>query len=447
MNILRAMKIAGLLCIWVVLLYSQHPHSNAKDTVIARAKLIVDLLAKRDNEACYSYFDSTMKVAMPPAKIGTAWDSVLVHFGEFKKIVHAWIQPVRVYDVTFVTCRFEKDSVDVRVVLDEKLRVAGLYFSRPMQPLDYKASSYVKKETFHEEDVLVGSGRWSLHGTLSMPVGQSDCPAVVLVHGSGPNDRDETIGPNKPFKDIAWGLASNGIAVLRYEKRTREHGLELVALKQTFTVNDETIDDALLAVELLRHTKRIDPHRIFVLGHSLGGMLAPRIAARDTGIAGLVILAGATQHLEDLLVEQTTYLLSLGGISKSEQDAQIKRIEGERDKVKKLTKADTSSTDAYFAAPASYWIDLQNYDPPSVAQNLKLPMFFLQGERDYQVTKKDYHGWTTALRGRPNVTFKTYPTLNHLFMPGEGQSAPSEYQVPGHVLEEVVTDIVQWIKK
>jgi dienelactone hydrolase len=107
----------------------------------------------------------------------------------------------------------------------------------------------------------------------------------VLVHGSGPQDRDETIGPNKPFRDLAWGLASQGIAVLRYEKRTKKHAMKLVLIKNTITVKQETIDDALAAVALLRKTERIDPNRIFVLGHSLGGMLIPRIGARDPDVA------------------------------------------------------------------------------------------------------------------------------------------------------------------
>ena len=436
-----------LMCVAGSELKARQPIAAARDSAITRAKAFVELLSRSENAACVEYFDSTMKAVMPVEKVRAAWDTVLVRVGPFKKQLRAWSQQYRIYDIVFVTCLFEKDSADVRVVLNDKKQVAGLFFSKPLSPVEYKAPAYVKQETFREEPVLVGSGRWALHGTLTLPVNATSCPAIVLVHGSGPNDRDETIGPNKPFKDLAWGLASNGIAVVRYEKRTREHASDLAVLMHTFTVKDETIEDALAAVDLLRHTKQIDPKRIYVLGHSLGGMLAPRIGVQDPSLAGLVILAGATRPLEDILVDQTTYLLSVGGLSPAAQSYQISRIDSERVKVKNLKMADTASTDTYFAAPASYWFDLQGYDPPQMAQTLQMPMLILQGERDYQVTKLDYDRWTKALRGKKGVSFKTYPKLNHLFIAGEGKSLPAEYEKTGHVVDEVIDDIVRWIKQ
>ncbi len=151
-----------------------------------------------------------------------------------------------------------------------------------------------------------------------MPVGQGLFPAVVLVHGSGPQDRDETIGPNKPFRDLAWGLATYGIAVLRYEKRTRVYGQKLQQDKKlltSFTVYEETVDDAVSAVALLSQTPGIRPDRIFVLGHSQGGMTIPRVAQKDKQAAGFIIMAGLTRPLEDAILKQNRYLLSISGLS------------------------------------------------------------------------------------------------------------------------------------
>ncbi|MCX6134373.1 MAG: alpha/beta fold hydrolase [Ignavibacteriales bacterium] len=443
-RIMSAMFV-GFMVSSVAVLQAQQPVAAAPDSAIMRAKDFVGLLSKGEYAACVGFFDSTMTAVLSAEKLKESWDTVLVRVGPFKKQLRAWSQKYRLYDIVLVTCLFEKDSADVRVVLNEKKQVAGLFYAKPVPPIEYKAPAYVNRESFREEEVLVGKGRWALHGTLTIPKSPSPCPAVVLVHGSGPNDRDETIGPNKPFRDLAWGLASRGIAVLRYEKRTKEHGQELVVLKQTFTVKEEAIEDALLAVELLRRTNGISPEQIHVLGHSLGGMLAPRIGVGDPALAGLIILAGASRPLEDIMVEQIAYLGSSGDLPPQKQLEQLSNIEKERDKVKKLTKADTSSVDSYFAAPASYWIDLQGYDPPQLAASLRMPMLILQGERDYQVTMKDYERWKDALRGNKNVSFELYPELNHLFIAGAGKSIPAEYGRAGHVQDEVVEDIARWI--
>ena len=241
-----------------------------------------------------------------------------------------------------------------------------------------------------------------------------------------PNDRDETLGPNKPFRDLAWGLADRGIAVLRYDKRTEVHGGKMGGNKN-LTVRGETIDDALLAVKLLRSRSDIDPKRIFILGHSLGGMLSPRIGAEDQSLAGLIILAGSTRPLPEVAREQLEYIASVL------PNSGIKPEEG----LKMLMQA----------APESYWKDLELYKPAQVAAKLKMPMLILQGERDYQVTKADLQGWRDALSARKDVTIKSYPALNHLFIAGEGKSTPSEYERPGHVADYVVEDIAGWIGK
>lgn len=153
---------------------------------------------------------------------------------------------------------------------------------------------------------------------------------MVLVHGSGPNDRDETVGPNKPFKDLAWGLASQGIAVLRYDKRTLVHSQSIDA--QTLTVQEETVHDALAAVEVLRNHPDVDSASVYVLGHSLGATLAPKIGAAAPELAGLILLAGATRPLEDLILEQVTYLVSLD--PSEEAEAELAKIEEQVARVK-----------------------------------------------------------------------------------------------------------------
>jgi dienelactone hydrolase len=211
------------------------------------------------------------------------------------------------------------------------------------------------------------------------------------------------------------------------------------------TVQEEIIDDALSAVAQLRATDSLDPKRIFVLGHSLGGTVAPRIGQSDPQIAGLIILAGSTRPLEDLIVEQTHYLLSLRGKPSDKDNAKLAGIQSAAARVKKLNAADVTSSTALLGAPPAYWLDLRQHDTLAIARGLKQPLLILQGERDYQVTLVDFGQWRNALDAQPMVSFKLYPKLNHLFIAGEGRSTPDEYDKPDHVAKVVVTDIAEWI--
>ena len=287
-----------------------------------------------------------------------------------------------------------------------------------------------------------------------MPKGGGPVPGLVLVHGSGPNDRDETLGPNKPFKDLAWGLATRGIAVLRYEKRNKVYGKKILAdpkLEATMTVKEETIDDAVAAAALLKKSKGVDPKRVFVLGHSLGGFLLPRIAlaAEPLEVAGFIGMAGLTRPLDDTIVRQMTYLYGLAGNTLSDEDR--KRLQDIKDavvKVKALRDSDKGSTTKLLGAMPAYWLDVRGYDPPETAKAVRKPMLFLQGGRDYQVQTVDLENWKKALGSRSDVEFRLYPKLNHLFYEGEGILIPLEYmQKHGSVAEEVLTDIAAFIAK
>jgi dienelactone hydrolase len=411
------------------------------------AQAVVDNLLAGNFEAATKDFDSTMLAALPASTLETTWNAVVGQVGAFQKQLGTQTQQVGGYTVVVITLQFERATLDAQISVDTSGQVAGFYIKpgASTAPSTYEPPAYADLNAFEEQDVVLNKGsEWELPGTLTVPKGDGPFPAVVLVQGSGPNDRDETIGPNKPFRDLAWGLASQGIAVLRYDKRTLVYGQKIAAL-DSFTVNDETVDDAVAAVELLRQTAKIDPARVFVLGHSLGGYLAPRIAQRDPAIAGIIILAGNTRSLEDLVLEQTRYLLSLDGSLSEADQQQIDALEKAVEATRHAQPGDDPST-LLFNAPPAYWIDLNAYNPVAVAQQLTQPMLILQGERDYQVTMADFQGWKDGLGGRDTVTFKSYPDLNHLFISGKGPSSPAEYQTPGHVAGQVIDDIAGWVQ-
>ena len=164
-----------------------------------------------------------------------------------------------------------------------------------------------------EEKIIVGENtKYPLNGLLTLPDNiTTPVPAVVFVHGSGASNMDEKVGKLTPFKDLAQGLARHGIASVRYDKRSFAHGFKLLMDKsQDVTVKIETIDDAIMATELLREDPRINPERVFIIGHSMGGMLAPRIDAEGGNYAGLIIMAGSPRKLEEIILDQNEAALN-----------------------------------------------------------------------------------------------------------------------------------------
>ena len=435
-----------ILCLATVLSVSFSP--AADDTaanLVPQAQQFVTLLAHEDYQKAEDQFDATMQAALPAEKLKEAWTGVIQEGGAFQSLGSTRTETAANYRIVYVTCRLEKKAVSAKVVFDPDNKVGGLFF-QPGESGDYKLPSYAKPALFTEKEVTVGAGDWKLPGTLSLPAGKGPFPALVLVQGSGPEDRDETVGANKPFRDLASGLASKGIAVLRYEKRTKEYAAKIAAGIEGFTVKEETIADALEAVALLRKTEGVDPNRVFVLGHSLGGTLIPRIGAGRTDIAGFIILAGAARPLEDLALEQARYQASLAGEPSAEDKKALEQLQAKVQEIKNLSKANAPKG-LILGAPASYWLDLRGYNPPAAAASLTQPMLILQGDKDCQVSPtNDFTAWQKALAGHADASLWHYPDLNHLFIVVEGKSTGAEYQVPGHVAERVVNVIAAFIK-
>ena len=302
--------------------------------------------------------------------------------------------------------QFPETTVNVQFTLNAAGQIAGLYFRPAGAPLPtlWKRPSYSNPAAFHKRDLTVGADPWKLGATLTVPAVKGRVPAVVLVHGPGPLDRDESIYSNHIFRDIAEGLASRGIAVLRYDKRTKIYGEKMSEMD--FTIQDETVDDALKAVALARQQPEIDPNRVFVLGHSLGGYISPRIAARDGKLAGLIFLAANARPIEDVALEQNEYMVRGGTNPPPEVLKRLEELRAEVAKVKRLQPG-KSNPPVVMGLPSGYLLDLKSYDPTAAAKQLTIPMLFLQGDRDFQVTTKDFAIWKNALAGRP-----TRPSMN-----------------------------------
>lgn len=336
--------------------------------------------------------------------------------------------------------------IEIIVRFDYNLKVDDIYLKALDGAPAYVTPSYDNKSGYTERQVVFGEKGWEIPGTLTIPNGKGPFPVVVLVHGSGPNDQDESLGSLKAFKDLAVGLASQNIAVLRYEKRTYEHNLK-IAFQPNLTVMEETVNDALYAADFVSKLPEIDAKQVFVLGHSQGALLLPRIMANDKHdvIKGGIIASANSNFLGDVMLDQYAYLMKLGLATQQQYDS----IKAQIDMIKSDEFTAQKQPQGYAMGDVAWWADLKSYNPVATAKTITKPLLVMQGKRDYQVTAdKEYKGWQDGLAGMTNVSFKLYDRLNHMYTEGEGElSTPMEYYSPANIPEYVIKDIAQWIAR
>ena len=410
-------------------------------TAEARAQLVVQQLARQDFDGAEKSFSPAVATALPKDKLAELWKQLTTQAG----VMGTCDAPARKSakpgqpTVVVVPCHFAKGALDFVVAVDDSLQISGLHLAPHESQVPWTPPPYAATDA-RTRELDVGD----LPGTLTVPAGAGPFPCVVLVHGSGPNDRDETVGPNRVFADLAAGLAAHGVATLRYDKRTR---VKPETLPKDFTVEDETIKDAVIAADLCSAQPEIDHKRTYVLGHSLGAMVAPRIAQQSKDLAGILVIAGPARDLADILVDQYTYIASSDGTISPDEQKAIDEAKLDAKRIHELEAgAQPTPGEMHVGAPASYWKDLAKYDPPALAATLKLPIFVGQGERDYQVLAKvDYPRWQKALAKHANAKLVLWPTLSHLLIAGEGPSKPADYEKAGHVDEQVIRDIADFV--
>ena len=348
-----------------------------------------------------------------------------------------------------IPCAFSLMPVDLVLVIQDGA-VAGL------QTGAYSGGKEEKTESDLFDSVelnLPVPALGELPGILTMPKGDGPFPAVVLIQGSGASDKDEAVMGLRPFRDIAEGLAEQGVAVYRFDKRTYVYGMAM-ADNRRITLMDESIDDAVNAVQLLAKQEKIDPERIFVLGHSLGGNAIPAIARelkkQPADSRGFIMMAASPRPLEELAREQNEFLYSLmpeeTEEQKAEKEAYLAEIEKTFSDLDKLKDLDSlTDDDTVLGIWKSYWKWLADYDILQAAKEITQPVLLLQGEEDYQVTMEDFSIWQEALGDKENWKLISYPGLVHVFIPGQKAEGSAVYSRTEKVDSRVISDIADFI--
>lgn len=408
---------------------------------IKRARQFLRLLTTQQYEPLATAVAEPAKSQLTEEVMRNAWTLVERKLGRFRFERSATCQRMGEFDSVQFVCRCERGLLTMRIVLTSDGKLTGLWFDKAEPSVADTLPAYMDPKAFREEKVTVSAGAFSLPGTLSIPNTPGPHAGVVLVHGSGPNDQDGKVGANRPLKDLAWGLATHGIAVLRYDKRTHRYPNAYKA--EEWTLEREALEDIHVALSLLRRRTEIDPGRVFIVGHSMGGFLAPFVARQDGRMAGIAMLAANARSILDLIVEQHEYKARLDDRFTPEEQAEIAQL---RRAIAPIREGKLEEVAPIPGLPADYLYRMHQLDPVGEVAKLSIPVLILQGERDYQVTMEDFTIWKQRLADRPKTTLKSYPKLNHLFIAGEGKSRPGEYNKPGHVDEQVIRDLAGWIK-
>ena len=304
-----------------------------------------------------------------------------------------------------------------------------------------------------EEKIIIGEGtEFPLKGILTLPENlEKPVPAVVFVHGSGSSNMDEKVMKLTPFKDLAKGLAEHGIASVRYDKRSFAHGRKMLK-KGDLTVKEEVIEDAVLASNLLKNDSRIDSEKVFIIGHSMGAMLAPRIDAEGGNFKGLVLLAGTLDTLEGVLFRQLDEMKN--GKSKIMSwvaSAQEKKFKKSFENLYELSDEEAKKIPYAGGVNLYYFKEMGGHRAADYLEKTEKPVLIMQGTKDLQVNvERDFGGYKRAFGERDNFSFRLYEGLNHCFVPAlydDISKATKEFSKERHIGENVISDIAGWILK
>lgn len=394
-------------------------------------------------DSAHLYFADSERAKITPDNLKDLWKNVKSRLGNVEYLDAVQSKAQGEFFAVTLQGKFERDVQNFVLLFNKTEKIAALYM--PANAVAYTKPFYVDTALYTEKSVYLQSPGHQLAAIITTPKKTTNFPIVVLVHGSGPADMDGTVGPNKPLKDIATGLASKGIASIRYVKRTVIYPAEF---GKAFTVKEEVLDDAVAAVALAKTVVGADTKNIFVLGHSLGGMLAPRIATLTPDIKGIILAAAPARKLTDIIIEQNKYVVAkakdtTAATQKLLADA-LKTIE-----VTKLTKLGTTikPDSVLLGLPASYWVDLNTYNQLNTAKALTKKILVVQGGNDFQISETDFDLWKSTLTGKPGVAFKFYPEINHLLSPQVEKGTSVQYQKMANVAEKVIIDIADFINQ
>ncbi|GGH17727.1 alpha/beta hydrolase [Pedobacter zeae] len=429
----------------IALLFTTSAFSQNVIQLFNGANDFFKLLQEEKFTDAHAFFDDTLKTKLTEENLKKLWTDIGAKYGKAESFDAIQSKAQGEFFAVTVEGKFANGNQNFILGFNKMQKIVGIFLAPSKKVTTYLKPPYVDTALYVEKSVYIGPAGKQVAAVITTPKNIKNFPMVVLVHGSGPADMDETVGANKPFKDLAGGLASKGIGSVRYVKRTLIYPNEFAG---PFTVKEEVLDDASAAIAVARTAAGADPKNIFVFGHSLGGMLAPKMATLSPDLAGIILAAAPARKLTDVIVDQNQYMFDQANDTTAAFKKQLADAMIEIDKSRISQLGTTVKPDSIILGlPAKYWADLNSYNQVATAKGLSKPrIYVLQGGNDFQVSKTDFDLWNEALGKKKNVTLKFYPDLNHLLSPQSGKGTMAQYQAAASVSDVLINDLVLWIK-
>jgi dienelactone hydrolase len=418
----------------------------------------VEALKAKDYALASQRFAKEMRREITLTMLENFWKQFLAKCGgELYELDNVIRDEHNTYYWVYPSYKAKKDRWQFRIGFDDNDSISAFHIDRylpPPQKNSWRLPSYVAADSVTERQFIINKDKdYETTAFLTIPTWKTKVPCVIFVHDAGPWDKDASRYSNKPFFDLAWGLATHGIASVRIDKRTYLHYKKIAENKESISAKFDTEEDIYQIISQLITRKDIDADQLFLIGQGVGATICPRIIQNSKVIKGAVLLAPYGRQLEDALLEEFEYVMKLDTLSKYENKKKaIEKLKNQVKNVKSPTLTLLSRTEELpLETPASYWLDLKNYDCFSVLKKTNTPALILRGERDYRTSQEDFDLWKKRLDQSMSqqelYTFISYPLLNNIFMPGEEKSSPLEYHEPKNVSKQVVDDISKWVWK
>lgn len=410
------------------------------ETPVGGARALVDAMSTGAFEEAVELFNQSYRDRVSAGLLENLWLAFAGVGGGFETVLGSEEGVQGGFDAVDLRLDFRRGEHTLRVLTRDDGTVVGAAVND-----EYADPAYADQDAFETRELTLESGDCSMNAAVTVPAGADPdaVPGVVLVHGNDPlgtADKNLDAGGTQMFRDLAEGLSSAGVAVFRYDRRT--NACPGTIESTGYTLDRVSVTDAVAAAERFRTVEAVDPERVFGVGHSLGAFATPRIVDR-AGLAGGVALASPGRSFSEIVVDQLEYLATVG-----EYDSQnvLDQYEVWRDQIERVRAGDYNPGDSILGYPGAFWDSLSEYGHVETARSIDVPLFYAWGSNDYQVTDEDAALLREELSDRDRTTFRTYDSLNHLFMPVDPPSVQAEYAVRNNVTSTVIEDIAAWVR-